>query len=211
MRLKALLLFFLFVLVVSFSGCVSYQEGSIEPAPSESEETILPVPAPGVNPEEVEEHIVVDDGSDVDAEIGECTSNADCNDNEPCTTDICLEGGNCKNTIVPGCEIVERVEKGTIVISEIYTNTNKNKEFIRLSGFQLLIEGYTLSDEDGHVFTFPDNFYINGQIRIYSGSSLTVGGGTYYWDSKDQIWDRIGEVATIKDKKGNPVATFTVE
>ncbi len=33
----------------------------------------------------------------------ECTSNADCDDNDPCTTDTCDSSGNCRNTQVTQC------------------------------------------------------------------------------------------------------------
>jgi len=201
MKFRLLIIFLVLLLAVFASGCISIEKQRIKDAlPSEEQVSNVFDTGDLENSNETEQ--LIDDGK--------CTSNLGCDDNEPCTTDICLDNGDCKHTIVPGCELVERPEKNTVIISEIQSNSNLNKEFIRLTGTQLLMEGYNLSDEDGHSFIFPEDFYISGQIRIYSGSGLSASKTSYYWGSKDQIWDRPGEIATLKDSTGKVVDTFIV-
>jgi LysM repeat protein len=72
--------------------------------------------------------------------------------------------------------------------------------------------GWTLSDADGNVYTFP-NFRLWG-----SGSSVTVHTrigqdgnppANFFWGKLEAVWSP-GELATLKDGQGNVVATLTV-
>jgi LysM repeat protein len=74
------------------------------------------------------------------------------------------------------------------------------------------MQGWTLSDVDGNVYTFP-NFRLWG-----NGSSVTVHTrigqdgnppANFFWGKLEAIWSP-GEVATLKDGQGNVMATFTV-
>ena len=72
--------------------------------------------------------------------------------------------------------------------------------------------GWTLSDGDGNVYTFP-NFRLWG-----NGSSMTIHTrsgqdnnppANFFWGKLVSVWSA-GEVATLKDAEGNVVATFSV-
>jgi LysM repeat protein len=72
--------------------------------------------------------------------------------------------------------------------------------------------GWTLSDGDGNVYTFP-NFRLWG-----NGSSVTVHSrvgedgnppSNFFWGKLAPVWSP-GEVATLEDGDGNVVDTFTV-
>ncbi len=74
------------------------------------------------------------------------------------------------------------------------------------------MQGWTLSDGGGNVYTFP-NFRLWG-----NGSSVTVHTrigqdgnppANFFWGKLEAIWSA-GEVATLKDGDGNAIATYTV-
>jgi|GEM_PF-1239714 hypothetical protein len=70
--------------------------------------------------------------------------------------------------------------------------------------------GWTLHDEDNHVYTFPDGFVlrIGLEVRVWTRS----GSDTYsdlYWGQRSGIWSSSGETATLRDSQGNVVSTYT--
>ena len=74
--------------------------------------------------------------------------------------------------------------------------------FVRLSG-------WTLSDEEGHVYTFPDfSLWGGGAVNVHtaSGSDTTT---DLYWGQPDAIWD-VGEAITLRDAEGTVILTVTV-
>jgi LysM repeat protein len=74
--------------------------------------------------------------------------------------------------------------------------------FVRLSG-------WTLSDEDGNVYTFPDfSLWGGGAINIHSGagSNTTT---DLYWGQPNAVWEP-GELATLRDVEGNVIVTYMV-
>ncbi|MGQ9597989.1 MAG: LysM peptidoglycan-binding domain-containing protein [Anaerolineae bacterium] len=72
--------------------------------------------------------------------------------------------------------------------------------------------GWTLHDGDGNVFTFPN-------FRLWPrGSSITIHTrvgqdgnpfGHFYWNKLVAIWS-VGEIATLKNDKGETIATYQV-
>ncbi len=73
------------------------------------------------------------------------------------------------------------------------------------------MQGWTLSDGDGNVYTFPN-------FRLWKGGSVTVHTrigqdgsppANFYWGKLAAIWSP-GEVATLKNALGEVVATRTV-
>jgi LysM repeat protein len=74
--------------------------------------------------------------------------------------------------------------------------------FVRLAG-------WTLSDEDGNVYTFPDfSLWGGGAVNVHtaSGSNTTT---DLYWGQPNVVWDA-DEVATLKDAEGTVIATYMV-
>jgi len=73
------------------------------------------------------------------------------------------------------------------------------------------MQGWTLSDADGNVYTFPN-------FRLWKGGSVIVHSrigqdgnppANFYWGKLEAIWVP-GEIATIKDAAGQTIATYTV-
>jgi LysM repeat protein len=73
------------------------------------------------------------------------------------------------------------------------------------------MQGWTLSDGEGNVYTFPN-------FRLWGGGSVTVHTrigedgnppANFYWSKLVALWSP-GEVATLKDAAGGVVSTFTI-
>jgi LysM repeat protein len=73
------------------------------------------------------------------------------------------------------------------------------------------MQGWTLSDNDGNVYTFPN-------FRLWGGGSVTIHTGTgqdgnppanFYWGKLEALWSP-GDVALLKNALGEVIATYTV-
>ncbi len=74
--------------------------------------------------------------------------------------------------------------------------------FVRLTG-------WTLSDEAGNVYTFPDfSLWGGGAINVHTagGSNTTT---DLYWGQPAAVWSA-GELATLSDAGGTVIATYVV-
>lgn len=78
---------------------------------------------------------------------------------------------------------------------------------IKLSGDELSLFNWQLSDEDGHRFTFPQlTLRAGGEISVYSKAG-DPSINALYWGSSKAIWQS-GEMVTLTDAAGNVRATF---
>jgi LysM repeat protein len=87
------------------------------------------------------------------------------------------------------------------VANEVVQLVNQGA-FVRLSG-------WTLSDEDGNTYTFPDfSLWGGGAINVHSaaGSNTTT---DLYWGQAGAVWEP-GELATLRDADGNVIVTYMV-
>lgn len=74
--------------------------------------------------------------------------------------------------------------------------------FVRLTG-------WTLTDEDGNVFSFPDfSLWGGGAVNVHTGSGSNTT-ADLYWDQSEAVWDA-GDLVTLSDRDGTAVATYTV-
>jgi len=101
-----------------------------------------------------------------------------------------------------------------IVISEIIGvgDVNQERVVILNQGDRLAdMQGWTLSDAHGNVYTFPN-------FRLWAGGSATVHTrigqdgnppANFYWGKLEAIWSP-SEVATLKNSLGEVIATYTV-
>jgi hypothetical protein len=74
--------------------------------------------------------------------------------------------------------------------------------FVRLTG-------WTLSDEDGNVYTFPDfSLWGGGAINVHTagGSNTTT---DLYWGQPAPAW-KPGELVTLRDAQANVIVTYMV-
>lgn len=80
---------------------------------------------------------------------------------------------------------------------------------VRNLGGTVSLEGWTLSDAEGNVFTFPTiTLFADVQMRVHS----TPGRSTpsdLYWGRETPAWSE-GELITLHDETGNVVDTYIV-
>ena len=81
--------------------------------------------------------------------------------------------------------------------------------FERLGEGNLSLAGWTLQDEDGNQFTFPQLSLFQGAVvDLYSGAGRdTV--MSLYWGLPEPVWAP-GETVTLLDEQANVQATYTV-
>ncbi len=106
-------------------------------------------------------------------------------------------------TPAPGSEIrlvVQVLNPGDLA-NEMVQIVNQGP-FVRLTG-------WTLSDEAGVVYTFPDfSLWGGGAINIHTtGGSNTI--TDLYWDQPNAVWEA-GELVTLSDAEGTLVASYAV-
>lgn len=86
--------------------------------------------------------------------------------------------------------------------------SNEAVQLINQGPFVRLTD-WTLSDEAGNVYTFPDfSLWGGGAINIHtaSGSNTTT---DLYWGQPSAVWDA-GELMTLSDAGGEVITTYTV-
>jgi LysM repeat protein len=106
-------------------------------------------------------------------------------------------------TSAPGSEIrlvLQVLDPGDLA-NEMVQIVNQGP-FVRLTG-------WTLSDQEGNVYTFPDfSLWGGGAINIHTagGSNTTT---DLYWGQPNAVWN-VGDVAALSDAEGTVIATYTV-
>jgi predicted metal-binding protein len=91
---------------------------------------------------------------------------------------------------------------------------NLNMEWIEIlnaGDADCSMEGWTLSDQQNHTYTFG-NFTIKAGATalIHSGSGNDTASDLYF-NRKVPLWNNEGDVATLKDASGNVVARYPEE
>lgn len=89
---------------------------------------------------------------------------------------------------------------------EGWQDPNEFAEIRNLSTFAVQLSGWTLSDEKGHKFTFPNLLLIaGGYCRIYTNQYVPEACGLSFY-SPSAIWDDAGDCAYLRDPYGNLVS-----
>lgn len=86
--------------------------------------------------------------------------------------------------------------------------TNEMVQIVNQGPF-VRLTGWTLSDEDGNVYTFPDfSLWGGGAINIHTagGPNTTT---DLYWGQSDAVWNA-GELMTLRNAEGNVIVTTMV-
>jgi len=110
---------------------------------------------------------------------------------------------------------------GQLVIDEVHADAegmeseNLNDEYIVFSNedeTELDLAGWTVEDEAGATYTFPDDF------SLAAGESVTLhtGSGTntatdLYWGFGSPIWNNGGDTVTVRNAQGDIVSEVTYE
>ena len=71
------------------------------------------------------------------------------------------------------------------------------------------LTGWTLSDKEGNVYTFPDfSLWGGGAINVHttSGTNTVT---DLYWGQPNAVWNA-GDQVTLSDTSGTVIATVTV-
>lgn len=119
----------------------------------------------------------------------------------------------------PAPEPTEALDEGEAVveITEVIGVGDLTAEAVRISNAgdrPLMLRGWELTDEDGHVYAFVD-------VTLYGGSeagspSILVhteagqnGPSDLYWGLETEVWES-GETVTLRDAEGTVQATYDI-
>lgn len=106
-------------------------------------------------------------------------------------------------------------ESGGVVILTVHYDAagndwdNLNDEYVVIKNKgneAVVMTGWTLSDEAGHVYIFPSGFILGAgaTVTIYTGSGTDTQ-DKLYWGSDSPIWNNDGDTAYLRDNEGNLV------
>jgi len=97
-------------------------------------------------------------------------------------------------------EIVSVVGAGTLG-SEVVIIQNNGDASVQLTG-------WSLKDENGNVYLFPEVTLYTGAIQVHtaSGTNTPI---DFYWDLREAIWES-GDTAQLYDAQGNQRALYRV-
>ncbi len=80
--------------------------------------------------------------------------------------------------------------------------------FVFNGGRAVRLEGWTLSDAQGNVYTFPNLFLgSGGGVRVHTGSGSNSA-TDLYWGLDAPVWGEPGDVATLRDESGLVIGAF---
>jgi LysM repeat protein len=98
-----------------------------------------------------------------------------------------------------------------VIISAVYDAGDLQNESIRLfnTGGIVRMEGWTIEDGEGRIFTFPDfTFYSTGAVNLHTRSGVDTS-IDLFWGLDEAIWEP-GKVVTLKNADGDVVSTFPI-
>jgi LysM repeat protein len=97
-----------------------------------------------------------------------------------------------------------------VMIEEIIAHGNYADEFIEIynPGPTAVLLDWSLSDQQGHVYVFPNlSLGTGGRVRIHTGH----GGNSLpdlYWGLEAAVWGEAGDVASLRDNQGKLVDAY---
>lgn len=121
-------------------------------------------------------------------------------------------GATPTRTVTP----TQTASESGLVVAEIHAdaegndNENLNDEYVVFENRgdePLDLSGWTVGDEAGKTYTFPDGFTLDPGARV----TLHTGSGSdtatdLYWGRDGAVWNNGGDTATVRDADGNVVA-----
>jgi Lamin Tail Domain len=88
------------------------------------------------------------------------------------------------------------------------SNTSLNNEVVIIANKSPAIAnltGWTLRDDDGHVFRFPSLILSpEEKVKIHTGSGAS-NARNLYWGAENYVWDNDGDTATLRQPGGRIV------
>jgi competence protein ComEC len=108
---------------------------------------------------------------------------------------------------------------GELVIEKIHADAerddreNLNNEYVVLAnagGKTLDLSGWTVEDEAGATYTFPDGFTLepDASVTLHTGSGADTA-EDLYWNSGSPIWNNGGDTVIVRDEQGTIVIEET--
>jgi murein DD-endopeptidase MepM/ murein hydrolase activator NlpD len=94
-----------------------------------------------------------------------------------------------------------------VIIGEVFSPGDYDDEMVVILnlGQPVLLEGWTLSDRQGNVYTFPAIFLeMGGGVRVHTRHGRNSA-ANLYWGLDEAVWGEEDEVATLRDGEGNVV------
>ncbi|MEU7429167.1 lamin tail domain-containing protein [Streptomyces sp. NPDC040750] len=85
------------------------------------------------------------------------------------------------------------------------SNRSLNGEWVELTNDSrraVNLDGWTLTDEDGHTYTF-DHYQLNGRasVRVHTGNGRDTRTDLYQ-DRRNYVWDNNSDTATLRTYRG---------
>jgi competence protein ComEC len=91
---------------------------------------------------------------------------------------------------------------------------NLNDEWIMIANDgdgDVSLEGWTLSDQQNHVYNFQDFVLLSGaSVKVHSGSGDDTE-EDLYWNRSSPVWNNDGDTATLTDDGGYVVSRYPEE
>ncbi len=103
------------------------------------------------------------------------------------------------------------LDKQVIKIENVFGAGDLQSEVVRIrmvGDNPLQMQDWTLQDNDGNTFTFPDLTLYSGVVEVYSrsGNNTVI---SLYWGSSQPIWQQ-GELVTVYDPDGNLRSSYQI-
>jgi hypothetical protein len=91
---------------------------------------------------------------------------------------------------------------------------NLNDEWVKITNQgeeDLSLDGWTLSDQQNHTYSFPDFILMAGaSVKVHTGSGEDTEEDIYI-NRSTPIWNNGGDVATLADAEGIAIARYPEE
>jgi hypothetical protein len=122
-----------------------------------------------------------------------------------------VEGALLGSTPVPTVTLAPTAENAQVVIMRVLNPGDVTSEGVEIRNLGGLVdlEGWTLYDTQGNIFTFPDyRLFPNAGVTVYTrvGSDTPV---ALFWDETRSVWSN-GDVASLANAAGVVQSTFRV-
>ncbi|WP_413755196.1 lamin tail domain-containing protein [Streptomyces sp. MMBL 11-3] len=113
----------------------------------------------------------------------------------------------------------QQARRSHVVISQVQydspgrddrSNRSLNKEWVEITNEgrrSVNLDGWTLSDEDGHTYTFG-HYRLRGHqsVRVHTGENRDRDGHVFQ-DRRNYVWDNRSDTATLRGDNGRRIDT----
>jgi lipopolysaccharide export LptBFGC system permease protein LptF len=103
------------------------------------------------------------------------------------------------------------LDEQVIKIENVFGAGDLQSEVVRIrmvGDDPLQMRNWTLQDNDGNIFTFPDLTLYSGVVEVYtrSGNNTVI---SLYWGSTQPLWQQ-GELVSVYDPDGNLRSSYQI-